>query len=54
MSQQVKIEITEDMKRRLKRMAEGDTDTSDKHALEHILWVLAEKAGIVDANGNIK
>lgn len=54
MKSQVKIEITEDMVRRLVRMVQNDTDSADKKALQGVLWEIAEKAGIVDENGNLK
>jgi len=51
---EVKINVDSDMVRSLVRMVQRDTDSADKHALEYILWDIAEKIGIVDSNGNLK
>ena len=49
---EIKINVTEDMKRRLEKLVIKDTDTADKHALEGILWDIARQVGVCDDEGN--
>lgn len=49
----ITLTLNSDDLRRLEKLVIKDTDTADKHALEGILWEIANKAGICDDSGNL-
>lgn len=50
----VTITLDTDLISRLTKMVNKDLDNADRNALDGFLWMLAEKANLVDEQGNPK
>ena len=54
MKTKITLTLTPDQIKSLTRMVMGDEDSADKNSNRFMLWNIAEEAGIIDNQGNLK